>query len=85
MNNIEKNEEICIRLTKILAEYGMEGVQNIRNFNYIIDGNLDSFEFLSFITDLEIEFSVKFTVEDISNKKYYVINELIELILNKIN
>ena len=65
MNHLEKIDGICIKLSKLLAEYRLELSDDIGNFNYITEGNLDSFELLSFISDVEMEFDIQFTADDL--------------------
>jgi len=83
MNNFEKKDGIYIRLAKLLAEHRVGLIENIENFNYVTEGKLDSFELLSFISDVEIEFDIDISIEDITNKKNQIINGLAELILEK--
>lgn len=83
MNNFEKIDAIYVRLSKLLVEYRIDLTENIGNFNYITEGNLDSFELLSFISDVEIEFDIQLTANDFTNTNHHIINGLASLILKK--
>ena len=83
MNHVEKIDAVYILLSKLLAEHRIELSDNIGNINYITEANLDSFELLSFISDVEIEFDIQFTADDLINSQYHTINGLAALILNK--
>lgn len=83
MNHLEKIDGICIKLSKLLAEYRLELSDDIGNFNFITEGNLDSFELLSFISDVEMEFDIQFTADDLIISHHHTINGLAGLILKK--
>ena len=83
MKHVEKIDAVYILLSKLLAEHRIELSDNIGNINYITEANLDSFELLSFISDVEIEFDIQFTADDLINSQYHTINGLTALILKK--
>jgi acyl carrier protein len=81
MNLDKKIDEICNKLRNLLAELGLELSENFEGFNFVTESHLDSFELINFITDVEIEFNVQFTAEDLANDRHHSINGLAELIL----
>lgn len=84
MNRDKKFEEIHNKLVSLLSEYGLDLSSNFEEFNFVTEGNLDSFELISLITDVEIEFGVRFTAEELANDRCHVVNGLAELILKNI-
>lgn len=83
MSKNQKLDEICIRLTNLLIEFGLKLNKDFDGFNFLADSNFDSFELITFITDVEIEFGVQFTTEELANDKHHIISGLASLILKK--
>jgi len=52
-------------------------------FNYFEDGDLDSFEILSFIADVEATFSIGVAPNELENPAVHTIGGLAELIVAK--
>ena len=53
--------------------------------NYMEIGIIDSFGLIEFIEELENEFSIKFTNDDFSNRKFVTVDGLTEIVSNKIS
>ena len=53
--------------------------------NYMEIGIIDSFGLIEFIEELENEFSIKFTNDDFSNRKFVTVGGLTEIVFNKIS
>lgn len=54
------------------------------NTNYIKEKILKSFDLLNFITDVEIQFNIEFTPEEMYSNKIQTINGLAKLVKKKL-
>lgn len=55
------------------------------NENFLEKGWIDSFKFISFISDIETNFKIRFTNDQFQDRKFSTINGLIRIIEGKIN
>ena len=53
--------------------------------NYFEKGWIDSFQFISFITDIEEKFDVHFSNDEFQNRDFSTIDGLSEIILRRLN
>jgi acyl carrier protein len=51
--------------------------------NYLLDGWIDSFKFISFITDIEEHFNITFSNEEFQDRSFATIKGLSEIIGEK--
>ena len=52
-------------------------------YNFVKDGFLDSFALLSFITDIEQNFSIQFSSEELSSEEIQSIYGLVDILIAK--
>ena len=62
-----------------------EDIEKNFNSNYLEVGWIDSLQFVSFISDIENKFKIRFQNDEFQNKKFASINGLTELIEKKMN
>ena len=60
-------------------------IKNNLNENYLGKGWIDSFKFISFITEIEDYFKLKFSNDEFQNRKFATIHGLVEILRNKTN
>ncbi len=53
--------------------------------NYLEKGWIDSFKFISFISDVEDHFNVRFENDEFQNRSFATINGLVKIIESKVN
>ena len=72
-------------LELIQSEYSIEGEDNLDEFNFVDSGFIDSIGLLAFMSDLEAEYGITFTDEELNSSEFRVIGTLVEMIKNKID
>ena len=55
------------------------------SFNYVENGYIDSIGLLGFMADIEDQFGITFSDEELNSKEFQVIGSLVEMIYEKIN
>jgi len=72
------------RIMSLLADHGGKVPHEpAKDFNYLQKGGLDSFELLSFITDIETTFAVQITPEELTSSDSHTVDGLVRLIAGK--
>lgn len=66
-------------------EYALPKDVDLDTFNYIDSGYVDSMGFIQFIAMLEDEFEIEFTDDELTEKKYQLAGEMIELVEKKVS
>ena len=69
----------------IQSEYSIENVDNIDEFNFVDSGFVDSIGLLSFMSDIEAEYGITFSEEELKSNEFRTIGTLVEMINSKIN
>lgn len=77
-----------------IREYVLEALQekhtiqesvNLDEVNYIEEGYVDSFGLVQFVFDLEEQFDITFSDDEMTSEEFQNIGSLIRLIENKVN
>ena len=71
-------------LDVLQREYSFKDDVNVDSINYIEDGYMDSLGLIQFIAELEDEFDIEFTEEEMDSNAFRVVGSLIEMIEAKI-
>ncbi len=81
---MSKNKKLIQNIYHILEQHGISDIsEKGLEYNFVNQGDLDSFELLSFITELESILDIEFTAEDLTDKSIQTIEGLSKLILKK--
>lgn len=70
-------------LDALQREYSFKEGVDIDKINYVEEGYMDSLGLLRFIGELEDEFSIEFTDEELFSSSFRVVGELISMIEEK--
>ena len=78
-------ESITLKLREILSEYFDEAIIKItHDANYVSDLNLDSFEVMQFLDQVEEVFTINLTPEEILSEGNHTLQGLANLVFTKI-
>jgi len=66
------------------SDLSKEDIKNNLNVDYLAEGWVDSFKFVSFITELEDTFKITFSNDEFQNKAFSTINGLTKIIEGRI-
>ena len=83
-SEVNKDKVIDFIIDYIIDNTAQDGVEVSGQSNFITEHLLDSFATLSMIMTLESEFSIKFEPSELANENMRVVNELAEIIVNKL-
>lgn len=71
-------------LSALQKKYTIDESINIESLNYVESGYVDSLGIIQFVCEIEDEFGITFTDEEISSSSFHIVGELIKLIEKKI-
>lgn len=71
-------------LSALQEKYSIDDTVNLDTLNYIEEGYVDSFGIFQFVSDLEEEFSIEFSDEEIMSEDFRVVGKLISIVENKL-
>ncbi len=71
-------------LDALQREYSFKEGIDIDKINYVEEGYMDSLGLLRFIGELEDEFSIEFTDDELFSSSFRVVGELISMIEEKV-
>lgn len=71
-------------LDALQREYSFKDGVDIDKINYVEEGYMDSLGLLRFIGELEDEFSIEFTDDELFSSSFRVVGELISMIEEKV-
>ncbi len=77
----EVREFILDRLQK---EYSFKEGTDIEKINYVEEGYMDSLGLIQFIGELEDEFDIEFSDEEMMEDSFRVVGSLIDLVTKKV-
>lgn len=77
----EVREFILDRLQK---EYSFKEGTDIEKINYVEEGYMDSLGLIQFIGELEDEFDIEFSDEEMMDDSFRVVGSLIDLVTKKV-
>lgn len=81
---MDVNYHIRTQVYGLLANHGDHQAHDIqRSFDYTRDSNLDSFELLNFIADVESVFGIQITADELADNDSHTIDGLVRLIASK--
>jgi len=66
------------------ADLSREEIEKNLSSNYLSKGWIDSFKFISFISDIEKKFEISFSNDEFQNRMFATIDGLTEIIAKKI-
>lgn len=72
-------------LTLLQKKYSLKEDIDLTTFNYVDSGYVDSLGLIQFIFELEEHFSIEFTDEEMTDSKFHVISNLVDIIERKLN
>ena len=78
---MEPREYILMILQR---EYSFKEGIDVDNIDYIAEGYMDSIGLMQFIIDLEAEYDIQFTDEELSSKDFRIVGKLIQLVKEKV-
>lgn len=70
---------------KTNTDISEENIGNDLNVNYFEKGWIDSFKFITFITDIEDNFNIRFSNDQFQDRTFSTIDGVIQLIKEKVN
>jgi acyl carrier protein len=83
--NMNLEDDLCGKILVLLESHGdRQSRERVKNFNYVHDSSLDSFELFSFIADVEGVFGVQFTPEELTYSDTHTVEGLARLIASKV-
>lgn len=71
-------------LNELQKEYSFKDGVDVDAINYIAEGYIDSIGLLQFIVELEGEYGIEFTDDDLSDPEFRIVGKLIDLVEKKI-
>ena len=71
-------------LNEMQKEYSFKDGVDVNSVNYIAEGYMDSIGIVQFIVELEGEYGIRFTDEELSDPNFKVVGKLIEMVEKKI-
>lgn len=71
-------------LDAIQKKYPLAADTDIASFNYVSNGYIDSLGLVQFVIELEDEFGIEFTDEDLENPDFKVVGKLVAMIEKKV-
>lgn len=77
---MEPREYILMMLQR---EYSFKKEADVDKINYISEGYMDSIGTLQFIVDLEAEYDIQFTDEELASDDFKIVGKLIDLVEKK--
>lgn len=77
---MEPREYILMMLQR---EYSFKEGADVDDIDYIEEGYMDSIGLVQFIIDLEAEYDIQFTDEELSSKEFRTVGKLIEMVEKK--
>lgn len=70
-------------LMMLQREYSFKEGADIDKLDYIAEGYMDSIGTMQFIVDLEAEYSIQFSDEELSGNDFRIVGKLIDLVEKK--
>ncbi|WP_411337997.1 acyl carrier protein [Ruminococcus gauvreauii] len=70
-------------LMMLQREYSFKEGIDIDSIDYIAEGYMDSMGTLQFIVDLEAEYQIQFTDEELASSEFRIVGKLIRLVEKK--
>ncbi len=67
-------------LEELQKEYSLKKDGDVDSIDYVAEGYMDSLGLLQFIAQIEDEFSIEFTEEELSSTEFKVVGSLIRMI-----
>lgn len=71
-------------LEALQREYTFEEGVNVDEINFVDDGYMDSLGLVQFVAEIEDEFEIEFTEEEMETDEFRTVGTLIKMIENKI-
>lgn len=71
-------------LDRLQREYSFKKDAEINRLNYVEEGYMDSLGLLQFIGELEDEFGIVFSDDELSSHEFQVVGSLIEIVEAKV-
>lgn len=82
---MRKDNGLVIQIYHTLEQHGVDNAREKgKEYNFVHESNLDSFELLSFIIDLEALLEIEFTPEELTSSSVQTIGGLADLIEQKV-
>lgn len=82
MKRKNKVSDFIIKLLQ--RRHKIEKTENIENLNYVEKGYVDSLGIIKFVAEIEDEFGIEFSDEELASPSFKVLGELIKLVERKI-
>ena len=71
-------------LMMLQREYSFKEGVDVNSIDYIAEGYMDSIGMMQFIVDLEAEYGIQFTDEELSSNEFRIVGKLIHLVEEKV-
>jgi acyl carrier protein len=72
-------------LKALQKKYTIDKDTDLDTFNYVEKGYVDSLGIIQFVVELEDEFGISFTDEEISSSSFKIVGELIKMVERKVS
>jgi acyl carrier protein len=82
---VERKTDVAEQVVELLIQYSVQTLDSVdENYNFVTSGLLDSFSLLSFITDVEEQFQIAFTPDELTSELMQTISGLSAAVSRKI-
>ncbi|MFU1796337.1 acyl carrier protein [Paenibacillus azoreducens] len=71
-------------LEALQKKYSIDKSINLETFNYVESGYVDSLGIIQFVCEIEDEFNISFTDEELSSPSFKIFGQLVKLIESKL-
>lgn len=71
-------------LRALQKEYTIDKTIDLETFNYVENGYVDSLGIIQFVCEIEDEFGITFSDEELASSSFQIVGKLIRLIEGKI-
>lgn len=72
-------------LSALQEKHSINDLIDLDNLNYVEEGYIDSFGIVQFVCNLEEQFNITFSDDEMMSDEFQVVGKLIHLIETKIN
>lgn len=71
-------------LNEIQKEYSIEEGINLETLNYVEKGYVDSLGIIQFVLQIEDEYNIQFSDDEISSNEFQIVGKLIKMVESKV-
>ncbi len=71
-------------LEELQREYSFKPDVDVDSINYVKEGYMDSLSIVQFVVEIEDEFGIEFTNEEMESLDFCIVGKLIKMVENKV-